>query len=227
MPSIVRTRFQKRVSDLLRDYGEMLLAVQGKNRRASLESMLSEQAAMSLGVYWEAFVHDLFVAYVTRNPVNCVSDFKRRIEQNLTSKFALSVPWVALRIPSRLTEKQVAKILDPKGWNVNATSARELREKANQFLHSTDARNFALDADDALFVDFLVAVRNYLAHRSANSRTELTAKIRQLDPAGNNAVLSGEPVRAALYLKRRVNTAETRVHSIGHRLADISAKLAP
>jgi hypothetical protein len=227
MPQQVRARFQRRVQNLLRDYGELLLAVHGKRRQASLESMLSEQATMSLGVYWEAFVHDLFLAYVTKNPVNCVADFKNRIDKSLASKFSIPNRWLEIRIPASLNQNQVAKMIDPKGWNIAATSAKELRDKANQLLHSTDARNFSLDADDAAFVDLLVSIRNYLAHRSTNSRTLLSSTIRQISAQGANGALAGNPVEAGLYLKTIVAAGDRRVHSVGHRLSDVAAKLAP
>ncbi len=226
MPIPTRDAFHLRVRRLLRDYEEMLLAVHQKTRQASLESMLSEQAAMSLGVYWEAFVHDLFVAYVTRNPVNCITDFRKRLDKNLNEKFNLPATWVRLSIPATLNSKHVERMLDPKGWNVNATSAQELRNKANQFLHSVDARNFSLSQEDAQFVDLLVAIRNYLAHRSTSSKSRFREAQSSISPTGKNAALAGDVRDLAAYLKGSVG-AERRVHVIGRRLREVASALVP
>lgn len=164
---------------------------------------------------------------MTKNPANCISDFKTRIDRSLSSKFSLPNRWIEIKIPGTLTERQAAKMLDPKGWNLAATSAKELRDKANQFLHSTDARNFSLNAEDAAFVDFLVSARNYLAHRSTSSRILLSSAIKHIDASSANGALAGNAVEAGLYLKMVVGTNERRVHVIGRRLSDISAKLVP
>src|SRR5437899_84760 len=111
MPQTARSSFQGRTQNLLRDYGEMLLAVHGKTRQASLEVMLSEQAAMSLGVYWEAFIHDLFVAYVTRNPTNCIFNFKERMDKNIADKSAIPARWVTIQIPSVLSPRQAERLI--------------------------------------------------------------------------------------------------------------------
>ena len=228
MPVSTRNAFKVRISNLLRDYDEMILAVHGKKRQASLETMLSEQAVMSLGVYWEAFVHELFVAYVIQNPVNCVLNFRRRLEQNLADKFNVPQRWLKLTIPPTINAKHAERMIDPKGWNINATSAQELRSKANQFLHSTHALNFSLNADDAAFVDFLVAVRNFLAHRSANSRALFKSSLASMHASGANAALASGFVDVGSYLKSSSGSSnQRRVNEIGSRLIVVADRLVP
>jgi hypothetical protein len=227
MPRSVRIAFQERVHDLLRDYGELLLAVHGKTRKASLEGMLSEQATMSLGVFWEAFIHEVFVAYATQNSGNCVRDYRNRLEKNLKDKFSIPSTWIRIRIPARPSAAQIEKMLDPKGWNLDATSAIELRNKANQHLQSADARHFSLSGDDAIFIDFLVAVRNHLAHRSTSSRGRLTVAAKQMTPTGTNAALAAPIKNLGAYLKASTTNADRRVHAVGHRLITIASTLVP
>jgi hypothetical protein len=228
MPEVTRDNFQRRVNNLLRDYGELLLAVHSKTRQASLEIMVSEQAVMSLGVYWEAFVHDLMLAYIMRNPTSCVLDYKTRINQSLTAKFNVPSTWIKVNIPSQITLKHAERMVDPKGWNLDATSAEELRSKANQLLHSTDARNFSLSSDNAAFVDLVVAMRNYLAHRSTSSRRVFRASVRTLQTIGPNSRLASAPAAdIGQYLKTTVSVGLRRVHVVGERLVDVSRVLVP
>jgi hypothetical protein len=190
--------------------------------------MLSEQATMYLGVYWEAFIHDLFVAYVTKNPTNCVADYKKRLDKSLADKFNVPNTWIRVTVPKSLSPQQAERMLDPKGWNLDATSAQELRNKANQFLHSTNARNFALDQEDAQFVDLLVAVRNYLAHRSTSSRQRFKEALNTLTVTNKNANLAGPVSDLGKYLKASIGTASRRrVHVFGDRLIEVSSALVP
>lgn len=227
MPNRVRSNFDQRLTNLIRDYEEMLLAVHGKTRQPSLELMLSEQTTMSMGVYWEAFTHDLFVAYVVRNPTNCIRDFRSRVDKSLLDRFAMPGNWIRFKMPATLSVAQAEKILDPKGWNVSAISAKELRDKANQVLHSTDAQNFSLTADDAAMVDLLVCLRNYLAHRSTHSRKSLKTAISAIRSIGSNQHLAGNFTEAGNYLKTVTGPNRRRVHEIGSRLRAVAHTLAP
>ena len=224
-----RNNFHGRVNELLQHYDELLLAVHNKTRQASLEIILSEQTTMSLGVYWEAFVNDVLVAYVAKNPGNCLNDLKKRVGQNLEAKFALPAKWVRLSFPATLSSTQAERILNPKGWNISATSPKDLREKANQYLVSGDAIHFSLVAEDVEFVDLMVEMRNYLAHRSTRSRKILKSSIAKIGIANANALLSGAFTSSGAYLKACLpnDSNKRRVHELGRRLLQISKKLVP
>jgi hypothetical protein len=98
-PSGVTARFQKQVTNLLRDYEELLLAIHEKRRHASLATMISEQSVMLIAVLWEAFINDLFVSYVSGDPEQCFRNFKERFYQSNNEKFAGVVRWVSLENP--------------------------------------------------------------------------------------------------------------------------------
>ncbi len=224
-PTEVRVRFCSQIRDLLRDYDEMLLAVHEKRRQASLEIMLSEQAVMSLAVFWEAFLHDLMVSYVVRRPKSCLEDAEKRLRQSLAEKFLGITRWVELQFPSTLTEAQVERILDPKGWNVVATSSDALTRMANRYLSASDAKKFSLNADDSAFIDYLVSLRNYLGHRSSGARRQLLASLRGLQSGGENRDLMNSANRSiGVYLKRHTGNG-TRINVIGNRIITIAEKL--
>lgn len=224
-PEKVADRFQKRIADVLRDSDELFIAVHDKKRQASLENMIAEQSVMLTAVLWEAFVNDLVVSYVIRAPRTCLNDVTERFRQSTNEKFAGATRWISLNFPPELSQTQVEKLLDPKGWNITAKSAQGLAELANRHLSAVDAKRFSLEADDRDFIDYLVALRNYLGHRSDMSREELIDSIGTFKPTGSNADLIAPIHTVAVYLKQAIGGAGRRVNVIGRRLSHISAKL--
>ena len=220
-PSQVGDSFTQRISGLLKDYDDLVLAVRNKRRQASLETMLAEQTVMSLGVLWESFLHDLLIAYVERHPLNCRNDFAKKVNKLVIDKLPGTTQWIRFNFPSSPTPNQLEHLIDPKGWNIAAKSAAELGKQANNWLGATDARKFALNADDATFFDYLVALRNYLAHRSEGSRGILSQKVKDLSQNPVNSDLRAQLRQVGTYLKQQTAIG-TRVNSIGQRLIDIS-----
>ena len=115
MPNEVGNKFIRRVDSLVRDYKSLLHNVDPQLRQASLETLLAEQAVMSLGIYWEAFLHELIVAYIVQSPTTCIEEYKKRMLQSLTSSFPGGAKWMALTPPSGLNRAEVEMLLDPKG----------------------------------------------------------------------------------------------------------------
>jgi hypothetical protein len=218
-------RFQKRVDETLGYYSELLLAVTGKKRQAALETMLGEQCAMTLAVSWEAFIHDVLIAYVSLSPAVFKKDLEARLTQSIEDKYGEAIRWVKFHMPKAPQKSQLVGVIDPKGWNITANSAEDLSKRANQLLPAADAKKFSLDADDSALVDYLIAMRNYLGHRSKASRAALTSAIRDMQGTAQNALLSGNVTTIGAYLKTRVAGADTRAHLIGGRIRAISEKL--
>jgi hypothetical protein len=218
-------RFQGRIDETLGHYSELLLAVTGKRHQAALETMLAEQCAMSLAVSWEAFINDLLIAYVTMSPEVFKKDLETRLRRSIEDRYGDAVRWIKLHLPKTPNKFQLVRIVDPKGWNVTANSAEELSKRANQLLPAADAKKFSLDADDSAFVDYLIALRNYLSHRSRASRAEVMRSIRDMQGAGQNASLAGNVTTVGAYLKTRIAGNDTRSHFVGARIIQVSEKL--
>jgi hypothetical protein len=224
-PATVVQRFQRRIADVLRDFDELFLAVHQKQRQASLETMVAEQSALLIAVLWETFVNDLLVAYIVQDPQSCLENFESRFRQSITEKFAGASRWVSLEFPSVLSQTQAERIVDPKGWNLAAASAQGLSELANRHLNAVNGRKFSLEADDRDLIDYLVALRNYLSHRSAGSRLKFIDALRALKAGGSNDRLIGSAQNVGMHLKQRIAAGGTRLNVIGHRTVDISGKL--
>lgn len=218
-------RFEKRIDQTLDYYSELLLAVTGKRRQAALETMLAEQSAMIMAVSWEAFIHDLLIAYVGTNPSVFKQDLQVRVSRTVQDKYGDAVRWVKFRVPKTPSRSQLIGVIDPRGWNITANSAEDLSKRANQLLPAADAKKFSLDADDGAFVDFLIALRNYLGHRSKASRAEVSRLVKAIQRAGQNGPLAGHLTSVGAFLKDKIAGNDTRSHFIGRRLKQVAQKL--
>lgn len=213
---VVKT-FQKRLDDGIRHHGALLHAVHEHKRQAALESLLAEQFAFTTTVLWEVFLSNLLKAYVADDPSTFFGDLQARLHESVKSKFgAVAAKHTALSPPPAIPPHRIADWLDPKEWNISVTSATKLATKANQLLPATAAKRFTLSADDAALFDYVIALRNYLAHRSDGSRSEFKASAASL--AGANADFSGAVAKIDLYLKARVAGGQTRAVALAQRL---------
>jgi hypothetical protein len=217
--------FADRIGRLVRDYDELLLAVHQKRRQASLETMLSEQTAMSLAVYWESFLSDILVSHIARSPKQCRKVNNERITKSIAEKFPGSLNWISVETPDTPSADQIEKMLDPKGWNVTFKSAQSFRDQANLWLEASDARKFALNADDSAFFDYFIAIRNYLGHRSDASRRIVLHAVTALNPQAANAELRAPAQHLGMYLKQ-VTPSGRRINSIGARALAIAGAIA-
>jgi hypothetical protein len=225
-PEEVGLYFIKRVDDLVRHHQDLLMNVQGKLRQASLETILAEQMAMSIGIYWEAFVHDLIIAYVADEPSACVRNYGAQMKQSIGERFPGAVGWLDFDLPFWLTPYQVERVLNPKGRNVTASSASGLRDLANKHLIARHAKRFALGAEDAEFVDFLVRLRNYLGHRSRESRNLLVRAIKNFSATGANRHLKGPTNNLGVYLKGK-SAGMDRISAIAARTKNVATLISP
>jgi hypothetical protein len=202
-----------------------MAAASGSKRRSSLETMLSEQAIMTLAVSWESFLHDVLISYMEHRPKPCLKDHADRIRRSLGERFPGASRWVSVTFPDSPTQAQLERLIDPKGRNISATSASTLRDLANRLLAAPYARKFSLNADDSAFIDYLVAVRNFLGHRSNGARERVREAIRALGTNAANAELTGQTRRLGVYLKQPTASG-TRVNSIGARVLAIASVVA-
>lgn len=222
-PDRVIAKFQKRVQQILKDYDELSLALYGKRREASLQTLIAEQCVMSQAVFWEGFVHELILSHLCNKQETYLSDLRNRVNQSISTRYPNGAKWIKVTVPTQLSRGQLLALVDPKGWNITAGTAQELAELANKMLPGAQAKKFSLNADDRSFIDLLVALRNYLGHRSRGSMKTLRACVSALDQGGQNAHLYGPIAQVGSYLKKEpVRGAHRRVTVIGNRLIQIS-----
>jgi len=217
-------KFTKRLTIGIGYHRELLLAVHLKRHQASLETMLAEQFTFNSAVLWEGFLSDILLAYVVRNPAAYLKVLKSRVSQSLKDRYGSEVvKCAALSFPPRVTRSQARALIDPKQFNITVESASGLSKKANELLAATYAKKFTLSPEDAQFIDYIVAVRNYLGHRSTAARASLKSALRPL--GGINVDFQADIRDVGVYLKQRDAVGETRAVTIALRLTEVAGHL--
>lgn len=221
----VKSNFKERLSKATECHRELMLAVHNKLNQAALETMLVEQFATLSAIQWESFLNDLIIAYAMMSPKTALKGLEGRIERSVQDKFGeRAARCVTFAVKQPFTLVKISKLLDPKDYNITVKSANELTSKANDILAAKFAKMFSLNKSDAQFVDYEVALRNFLSHRSDGSRNILKISIQALTEAQNL------PLRASIknigtYLKTRDAAGNTRAVIFAERLVEISQKL--
>ena len=217
-------KFTKRLKTAVEYHRELLLAVHPKKHQASLETMLAEQFVFNIAVLWEVFLNELLLSYIVVSPARFSKSLKDRIIQSSKVRFGSEASqMIKFDFPKKLTISKAASLADPNDFNITAESADKLRERANDFLVARYARLFTLDTEDAQLVDFVVVIRNYLAHRSGGAHTRLKKAVALL--SGSNANLHGSVSNVGTYLKTRDANGDPRSVFVAERLIDLANKL--
>lgn len=225
-PADVIARFVADVRKNLDYHRELLIAVTGKKRQAVLEGILCEQCVMAVAVQWEGFVTDLIVACVVADPSRCWEQLEERASQSIREKFgAEAEKHLVLTVPATTSKERALALIDPKRFNISHQSAEGLSKRANELLVGKFAIKFSLQQENSQFVDYLIALRNMLAHRSPASRAELRAAIEELSEAANVG-LKGKTGVVGSYLRASVGNKETRTELICRRIGEVASLLA-
>jgi len=218
----VSSKFVKRLQTSIDYHRELLLAVHLKKHQAGLETMLTEQFVFYIVVVWEVFLHDLLLSYLVMSPELFSKNLKERINQSVRESYGFGASqMVRFNGPKELSIPKAASLADPKGFNITVASSDHLTKRANELLTAKYARLFTLNTEDAQFVDFIISMRNYLAHRSRSARTQLKKTTQQL--SGKNSGLRGSVSNIGIYLKTRNSNDNTRSIIIGKRLIDLAS----
>lgn len=202
-----------------------MLAVHNKKNELTLRTMLVEQFVMSSVVLWESFLNDLFLAYALEQPETALGSLRKRITQSIDGKFGQhAASCFQFSVKKPLTKQRLIALLDPKNWNITVTSAQELASKANDLLHARFAKTFSLTKTDGQFFDYVIALRNFLSHRSKGSRAILNEAVARLTEPENH-VFKGSTKNIGGYLKTTGPNAETRAIALAARLVSFASKL--
>jgi hypothetical protein len=126
--------------------------------------------------------------------------------------------------PTQISLAQTRAMVDPKEFNITITSADVLTRRANELLEAKYARLFTLNPEFAQFVNYIIAARNYLAHRSKSSRKQLKSAVGVLE--GPNLPFAGSVSKVGSYLKARDAQNQTRAIVIARRLIVLAEILA-
>ena len=221
----VLKRFEDAVAASLSNHAELVLALFGKRRQASLETVLVQQLVLSTTVTWESFLSDLFVAYIEMKPTKCMESLARRIEQSVSDKFGRAAARLTtFQPPGDPNASTIAALIDPAGWHLSLSTASKLASQANLMLAAKFAKRFSLDQEDGTFIEFSVAMRNYLGHRSTKSREDLRVTHARLT-AGKNGDFVAPISNLGSFLKARNAQGHSRARLHALRLLSIAKNL--
>lgn len=222
----VAAKFDSKIGTLESNYRELRLALNGKKREESLANVLAEQFVMTTATAFECFLSDIVLDYFSCSPDHYTDDLQARMKSSIKERFGdVVTKWCKFEVPAKVSQAQWTLLLDPKGFNVSFTSADQLSKAANKYLAAEFAKKFSLPKDDRLFFDYLVALRNYLAHKSKRSRTELTKTAGKLSKKRPNSELFGNIKNVPKYLKTAPSGKDDRVVAIMERVRDIARQL--
>jgi hypothetical protein len=229
MPQTLRDRvvdkFTVRVRVSLQHYKELMMAVSNKKTQASLETELSEQFVLSIAVHWESFLSDLILAYVLMDPDKSMKNLRSSVMKSIEDKFGASVlKCTKTVLPKKLTKQRAQALLDTEGWNITAKSAEDISSKASKYISGQYAKKFTLGSDDSAFIDFVIAMRNYLSHRSVGARRILAMRVSSL-ASTSHALLFATLRQVGPYLKDVVRPGMTRAEAIADGLSALATKL--
>lgn len=225
-PSQVVSNFERKVDTALSEYHELKIATFNKKREQPLKSRLAEQFARTISLDWENFINDVLLAHVWVDPIRCMEDLRGRLASSIKEKFGEEVVARIYFDHSKASDVSgVARLIDPKGFNLTFRKASDLSKKANDWLPASSAIKFSLARDKAELFDFFVALRNHLSHASASSLVEL--KSRKLVEPNNAALNIGTPFRISTYLKEvPIGQVGDRVEIMGQKMKLISASFS-
>lgn len=195
-------------------------------KNSNVTNVVAEQFATSVAILWENFVHEVLVAYVLRNHKKYLTQLQKKISASVTGKFGAHCgKKIVFVFGTPASVADIEPLLNPKGRNITVTSGDALASTANELLKGSIARKFSLDKEDRVFVNLLIALRNFLAHRSTAARALLIEAIRKADVTGKNTNLHADSIRLRRYLSERCPTGDSRLKAIFARVKEVGANL--
>lgn len=235
--------FQKQVSESLERYRRLESILDGAKEPDPIKKGVAEDTAFRLGVLWETFQGDWYVAAISRDPSAFVGAIQGQLNAVVNDTWAKSViesfAPTALTVPKRPTMAQIVKMLDPQGSNVTFVDVRSWKKDADKHL-AGDYRGrvnaIASDTDASSLIHLVKKMRNYLAHGSDTSKDEFnraargragTQRIGLVGAANAPLQRDGRGVSdMGKYLRARQSANRPRRLEVLHdRLADVAEVL--
>lgn len=171
-PQDVKGDFANFVVERLSHFDRVAAALNGSSHEKRDLTTLTEVTLNSVYVAFECFVSDLLLAYINRDPSQYQRNLEARMRSSVESKFGV---WAANRMSFATTKhikvNDLEVALDPDSYNLTFKDVAALKQRCTEWVaqpYRNQIVNFA-DADGRL-VDTVHAIRNFIAHRSSNSK---------------------------------------------------------
>jgi len=222
-PANIRSDFDASLDDVETAYNAAEVGVAGVPQK----QLISEYLFVAAATLFEGFVSDLFVAYINRDSDRFRTHVLRNMSIEAADDYAKrSLDLVEKSLP-HLSVDKIREILDPTGYNVTFQTTARMKEAAGKWLPQADSVKFTgASNQQCAVVDFVKAVRNYLAHRSNASMARMQEALvaadlpAELRRAGNRVRNVGAYLRSTHGPQRRF------LHSVA-QIRALAAQLCP
>lgn len=222
-PKSVLREFLKSLKELEDGFDAVAASLVLSTGKRSVENLIAEQCATSIVILWERFIHDVLISYVLRSHKKYLKSLQKRILKSVSERFGTECgKRIVFAFGTPRAVSDIEPLMDPKGWNLSANSGDKLAAVANDLLKSSAAKKFSLDTEDRCFVDLIIALRNFLAHRSGGSRKALISAIHKMSAGGKNGGLHAAAIKLDRYLLQTTGPDGNRLKVIIFRVRQLA-----
>jgi hypothetical protein len=216
-PANIRADFNAAIDDI-----EMAFNAAEANLQADgPKKLIVEYLFVAAAALFEGYVSDLFIAYINRNSEKFRAYLLGKLKVETSDDFAKrSVQFVETSMP-HLSVDRIREVLDPTGYNVAFPTTDKMKEAAGRWLADAERTRFTgTSAQQCAVIDYIKAVRNFLAHRSQTADNNMQAALIAIDlPAelrrsNNNVNDVGAYLRALQNNQRRFGHAILQVRGL-------------
>lgn len=239
-PNKYLDKFQDQVASAADRYRRLEHSLEASAESDETKKGVAEDSAFRLGVLWETFQGDWFLASISRDPAAFVGRMQGELNAAVDSSWARGVIEMmnpgALTLSPRPTLRQIEKMLDPQGFNITFVDSKAWKKSAEKHLQGdyvTAVRRVADNVEAASFLHLVKKLRNHLAHSSTGSKEEFNkaAKARAANGRVGLTGAANDPLKREdrgvsdlgkyLRVKPRQN-GPRRVEIIHERLSEVS-----
>lgn len=228
-PAAIRNQFVNEADQLLAHFDRVTHALVGSQHFKKDVTQLASTTFLGLYVSFERFLSNIFTAYINRDSGKFSSDLANRVLNSVGDRFGNSVRSATrLSVPQHISFWEIGPFIDPNGFNVEFSSAKQLKDRANQWL-SPQYRNriTSLTPEDEQLLDTAKAIRDFIVHGSIASYIRMNhCLLSASDRGANPGIGRGKYLvySVGAYLKA-IPSNRSRFSLFADRLKSIAAKL--
>jgi len=156
--------------------------------------------AFRLGGEWELFQHRWHIAVISRAPTQFITSLQSSLDDAVAALpghgIVPALNSFHPKYPKRLPADTIESLLDGSGYNITFRTVGEWKTATTRDFtkeYSSRVARIANAPDDACVLELVKAVRNFIAHRSTQSRATLNACIAARTVPSQGPGLVGSP----------------------------------
>ncbi len=192
--------------------------------------LMAELVFASVAVRWEVFISDYCIGSINRDASQCRRALRDAVRETVRNEHG---DWAVGMVRSLKRHPSVAEIhnmLDPKSRNVTFSKYDDFRAFAREYLAPLiESKIKGLPPEDRRVIDATIKIRNYIAHRSKSSTSEVNHILNHADLrlVANRGLARGSNRinNAGAFLLASSGSWKSRLEGYVDRLLTISRKL--